>query len=156
MDISLPKLSGIEAARQIRKVAPNCKILFLSTYDSLEIVEAALDSAASGYVLKVDAGKELAKAVKAVFQGKRYVSGRLKKVTPADTGDTHAPDREVLGSPSVPGPTKKNGICKVGSGANRHGQRDTSIPRIARILRRSITSRGDLPGFSSHRSKSAI
>jgi DNA-binding NarL/FixJ family response regulator len=107
MDISLPKLSGIEAARQIRKVAPNCKILFLSTYDSLEIVEAALDSAASGYVLKVDAGKELAKAVKAVFQGKRYVSGRLKKVTPADTGDTHAPDREVLGSPSVPALLRK-------------------------------------------------
>jgi CheY-like chemotaxis protein len=102
MDISLPKLSGIEAARQIRKVSPNCKILFVSTYDSLEIVEAALDAGASGYVLKVDAGKELAKAVKAVFQGNRYVSGRLKEVTPADTEDTHAPDREVLAWPSAP------------------------------------------------------
>ena len=101
MDISLPKLSGIEAARQIRKVAPNSKILFVSTYDSLEIVEAALDTGASGYVVKVDAGKELAKAVKAVFQGKRYVSGRLKEVTPADTEDTQAPDREVLAWPSA-------------------------------------------------------
>ena len=101
MDISLPKLSGIEAARQIRKVAPNSKILFVSTYNSLEIVEAALDTGASGYVVKMDAGEELAKAVKAVFQGKRYVSGRLKEVTPADTEDTHAPDREVLAWPSA-------------------------------------------------------
>jgi len=107
MDISLPKLSGIEAARQIRKVAPNSKILFVSTYDSLEIVGAALDTGASGYVAKVDVGKELAEAVKAVFQGKRYVSGRLKEVTPADTEDTQAPDREVLAWPSAPALPRK-------------------------------------------------
>ena len=107
MDISLPKLSGIEAARQIRKVAPNSKILFVSTYDLLEIVEAALDTGASGYVAKVDAGEELAEAVKAVFQGQRYVSGGLKEVTPAHTEDTQASDREVLAWPSVPALPRK-------------------------------------------------
>jgi MEDS: MEthanogen/methylotroph, DcmR Sensory domain/Response regulator receiver domain len=105
MDINLPKLSGIEAARQIRKVTPNSKILFVSTDNSLEIVEAALDTGASGYVVKMDAGKELAKAVKAVFQGKRYVSGR--GVIPAGTEDTHAPDREVLAWPSAPALPRK-------------------------------------------------
>jgi DNA-binding NarL/FixJ family response regulator len=109
MDISLPKLSGIEAARQIRKVAPNSKILFVSTYNSLEMVEAALETGASGYVVKVDAGKELAGAVKAVFQGKRYVSGRLKEVTPADIEDAQSSDREVLAWPIGTSPTKRNG-----------------------------------------------
>jgi DNA-binding NarL/FixJ family response regulator len=73
LDISLPKLSGIEAARQIRKIAPSSKILFVSTYEDLDIVEAA-NTGASGYVVKVDAGKELARAMEAVFQGKRLVS----------------------------------------------------------------------------------
>jgi DNA-binding NarL/FixJ family response regulator len=93
LDIGLPKLSGIEAARQIRKIAPNSKILFVSTYASWEIAEGALDTGASGYVVKVDAGNELAKAVEAVFQGKRYISNRLKGCASADPEDTRAPDR---------------------------------------------------------------
>jgi DNA-binding NarL/FixJ family response regulator len=93
LDIGLPKLNGIEAARQIRKVAPNSKILFVSTYASWEIAEGALDTGASGYVIKADAGKELAKAVAAVFQGKRYISSSLKGCTSADAEATQAPDR---------------------------------------------------------------
>jgi DNA-binding NarL/FixJ family response regulator len=93
LDISLPKLNGIEAARQIRKVAPNSKILFVSTYASWEIAERALDTGASGYVVKGDAWNELAKAVEAVFQGKRYISSRLKGCTSADPEDTQASDR---------------------------------------------------------------
>jgi DNA-binding NarL/FixJ family response regulator len=85
LDINLPKLSGIETAAQIRRVAPNCKILFVSTYASWEIAEKALDTGASGYVIKVDAGKELAKAVEAAFQGKRYISTRLKGRLPSDS-----------------------------------------------------------------------
>jgi DNA-binding NarL/FixJ family response regulator len=59
MDVSPPKLNGIEAARQIRKVAPNSKILFVSTYTSSEIAEGALDTGASGYVVKLSNGTEL-------------------------------------------------------------------------------------------------
>ena len=91
LDIRLPKLSGIEAAKQIRRVAPNSKILFVSTYASWEIAEVALDTGASGYVVKLDAGNELPKAVEAVFQGKRYISSRLKGCTSADREDTQAP-----------------------------------------------------------------
>jgi DNA-binding NarL/FixJ family response regulator len=91
LDISVPKLSGIEAARQIRKVAPNSKILFVSTHASWEIAEGALDTGASGYVIKADARKELAKAVEAVFQGKRYISSRLKGRPAADPEDTQVP-----------------------------------------------------------------
>jgi DNA-binding NarL/FixJ family response regulator len=91
LDIGLPKLHGIGAARQIRKVAPNSKILFVSTYDELDIVGAALDTGASGYVFKSDAENELAKAVEAVFQGKRFVSSRLKGLTPADAEESTSP-----------------------------------------------------------------
>jgi DNA-binding NarL/FixJ family response regulator len=87
LDISLPKLSGIEAAKQIRKVAPNSKILFVSAYTSSEIAEGALDTGASGYIVKVDFPNELAKAMEAVVQGKRYISSSLKGYTSAAPED---------------------------------------------------------------------
>ena len=109
--ISLPKLSGIEAARQIRKVSPNSKILFGRAHASWEIAEGALDTGAGGYVIKVDVGKELAKAVVAVFEGKRYISRGLEGYTSADPGDTQAPDRlgdsEGFGWPSAPASLSK-------------------------------------------------
>jgi DNA-binding NarL/FixJ family response regulator len=105
LDISLPKVNGIEAARQIRKLTPNSAILFLSANDDLDIAREALNAGASGYVVKSDAGSELVSAVKAVFQGKRFVTSRLKGNISADAEDTQAPDRlgrnEVLASPSA-------------------------------------------------------
>jgi DNA-binding NarL/FixJ family response regulator len=77
LDIGLPKLDGIEAARQIRQIASDSKILFLSGFDSLQVVEEALSTGATGYVLKLDAVSELIGAVEAVLQGKRFVSSRL-------------------------------------------------------------------------------
>jgi DNA-binding NarL/FixJ family response regulator len=97
MDIGLPNLNGIEVARQIRRAAPSSKILFVSTYDDLDIVEGALNTGASGYVVKSDAGKELARAVEAVFQGERFVSSSLKGYEFTDTSVERAPHRhEVL------------------------------------------------------------
>ena len=93
LDIGLPQLNGIEAAKQIRKVSPNSRILFVSTYTSPEIAEGALDEGASGYVVKLDAGRELGNAVSAVVQGKRYISSSLKGCTSATPEDRQAPDR---------------------------------------------------------------
>src|SRR5215475_9205884 len=58
LDIGLPTLSGIEAARQIRVVSPNCKLLFVSQESSADIVRAALQTGAEGYVCKLDAARE--------------------------------------------------------------------------------------------------
>ncbi len=77
LDIGLPKLNGIEAARQIREVCPHSKILFVSENRSAEIVQAALSAGGSGYVVKSDAGSELLSALKAVLKGKRFISASL-------------------------------------------------------------------------------
>lgn len=74
LDISLPKLSGIETARQIRKLNPNCKIIFLTGHLHPEIVRAALEAGACGYVHKEDASDELLASLESVLVGKKYLS----------------------------------------------------------------------------------
>ena len=77
LDIGLPTLNGIEAARRIREVSPTSKILFVSENRSPDIAEEALSTGAGAYVVKSDAGSELLPAVKAVLEGKRFISASL-------------------------------------------------------------------------------
>lgn len=77
LDIGLPALNGIEAARQIRSVSPCSKILFVSQESSADIVQAALETGALGYVVKSDAGLELVAALGSVLRGETYVSKSL-------------------------------------------------------------------------------
>ena len=77
MDIGLPKLNGIEAARRILRSSPQSKILFVSQESSVEVVQAALDTGACGYLAKADAGSELLGAVDSVLRSCRFVSARL-------------------------------------------------------------------------------
>ena len=74
LDIGLPTLNGFEAARRIRKLAPDSKILFLSQESSADVVQEAFRVGALGYVLKAQAGTELLAAVDAVRQGRKFVS----------------------------------------------------------------------------------
>ena len=78
LDLGLPKLNGMEAARRIRELSPNSKILFLSQDSSTEIVEEALRLGAQGYLLKSEA-TELPLAVDAITRGTWFVSRRLKR-----------------------------------------------------------------------------
>jgi len=78
LDIGLPTLNGIEAARRIRDVAPNSRILFTTENRSWDIVQAALSTGATGYLVKSSAGRELLPAVDAVLRGKQFVSADLK------------------------------------------------------------------------------
>jgi DNA-binding NarL/FixJ family response regulator len=91
LDIGLPKLNGIEAARQIRRVSPSSKIVFLSENNDLDVVRAALSTGAHGYVRKTDAQSELLPAVDAVLRGKQYVSSSLKNCEFAGTSGEKPP-----------------------------------------------------------------
>jgi DNA-binding NarL/FixJ family response regulator len=78
MDIGLPALNGIEAARRILALDPDRRILFLSENQSWDVVEAALGvGGGPGYVLKSDAGRDLLPAMEAVVEGQRFISRSL-------------------------------------------------------------------------------
>jgi two-component system, NarL family, nitrate/nitrite response regulator NarL len=77
LDISLPKLNGLEAARQIRRVAPKSTILFLSGESDPDVVRNALSAGGLGYVLKPDAAQDLLTGIESVLLGRRFVSRKL-------------------------------------------------------------------------------
>jgi len=74
LDIGLPSLNGIEAARQIRKLVPESKIIYLTAETSAEV---ALSMGVEGYVLKISVDRDLLLAVEAVMSGNRFVSQHL-------------------------------------------------------------------------------
>ena len=88
LDIGLPKLNGLDAARRILEGCPRTKILFVSENRSRDIAETALRIGAGGYVVKAAAAIELLPAVEAVLKGKRFVSASL--TGPALTDDVLA------------------------------------------------------------------
>jgi len=80
MDIAMPELNGIEAARQILAVSPSIKIIILSMHYSTEHIYQALQAGAMGFVIKDAAGKELMQAVRAVYGGHRYLSEKVDEI----------------------------------------------------------------------------
>ena len=77
LDINLPGLNGFEVARQIRTVAPESKIVFLSEHRSPALVQEAISIGVHGYIVKSDVAHELSTAVQAVILDQRFVSERL-------------------------------------------------------------------------------
>jgi two-component system response regulator NreC len=80
VDIGMPDLDGIEVARQIREVVPDTKILVLTMHESDQMVRRALDAGARGYLLKSDLADCLTKAVKAVAEGKRFLTPKVSEI----------------------------------------------------------------------------
>ena len=76
LDIGLPSINGIEAARRIRKLSPNSKILFFTQNCSRDIAVGALRTGANGYLLKSDA-TDLACAVETVLRGEQFIRSRV-------------------------------------------------------------------------------
>jgi DNA-binding NarL/FixJ family response regulator len=106
LDIGLPTLNGIEAARRIRELSPKSKILFVSDNRSWDIVEEALRTGAGGYVVKSDAAGELLPAVNAVLGGKRFVSASLAGNDLTDPKDEQTADHNS-GAVVLPFPQQK-------------------------------------------------
>jgi len=96
IDIGLPTLNGLEAARRIRALSPRSKIIIVSQEKSADVLREAFRAGANGYVVKVDTGTELLNAVDAVlrggrFAGRRFVSLAMPEANspPTERSDCH-------------------------------------------------------------------
>ena len=79
LDISMPLLNGIDAARQIKKLSPSAKLIFLTMHTSPSYVTEAFHVGASGYLLKRSAPMELPLAIEAVLKGQQYLTPSITK-----------------------------------------------------------------------------
>ena len=77
LDIGLPRLNGIAAARQIREVAPQSKIIFVTQETSADIMKEAIGLGGMGYVVKTKVESELLKAIDLVLEGKQFIGSGL-------------------------------------------------------------------------------
>jgi DNA-binding NarL/FixJ family response regulator len=80
MDIGLPTMNGIEAAKRIKSEFPALKILFVSENRHPEVVQQALSEDVGGYVLKSDVARELVAAMQAVLEGRKFISSNLREI----------------------------------------------------------------------------
>ena len=88
LDIGLPRMNGIEASAKIRRAAPGVTILFLSQNADVDVLQAALNNGAKGYVFKMDAAQELWPAIKAVLSGNQFLSSGIKQRISVESGAT--------------------------------------------------------------------
>jgi DNA-binding NarL/FixJ family response regulator len=82
LDITMPVLNGIDAAREIRKHLPDVKLLFVTMHSSPTYLQAALEAGASGYAIKSSGRSEILAAVESVLAGNRYITPGLYKHGP--------------------------------------------------------------------------
>jgi len=107
LDISMPGLNGIDAARQIRKLVPGTRLVFLTMHADRDYVIEAFRAGGSGYLLKWSAQEEVSQAIRTVLRGRLYITSELphdlldlvSRRTRAGTraaGGLSAREREVL------------------------------------------------------------
>jgi DNA-binding NarL/FixJ family response regulator len=96
LDVAMPLLNGLDAARQLKRLMPEVKVIFLTVSEDPDLAAEAFRAGASGYLLKNSAASELVQAIQEVLQGRSYV-------TPLAAGGL------VGSSLPQPGPAKKAG-----------------------------------------------
>jgi DNA-binding NarL/FixJ family response regulator len=79
LDVSMPRLTGLQAAREIRAQAPDTLVLMLSMHDDEQYIFEALEAGAAGYVLKREADQDLVAAVHAVLRGEAFLTNAAER-----------------------------------------------------------------------------
>lgn len=80
MDIAMPRMNGIEAAKRIRKLLPKAKILILSMYSHEHYIHQLMEAGVSGYLLKDDSGRDIIKAIHAALKDETSLNPAISKV----------------------------------------------------------------------------
>jgi DNA-binding NarL/FixJ family response regulator len=87
LDVALPEMNGIEVARHVRRDLPAAAVLIVTMHDSDQIVQDAMDAGAKGLVLKAEAGRTLADAVRAIVSGREFFSERVRRAAGRESID---------------------------------------------------------------------
>jgi DNA-binding NarL/FixJ family response regulator len=107
LDVTMPRMNGFETAAAIREVSPDTAVLVLTMHESNQVVREVLRAGAKGYLLKSDAGRELAEAVQAIRQGRTYFTQRVtsmvvdefvgeRAAAPPETPNLSPREREIV------------------------------------------------------------
>jgi DNA-binding NarL/FixJ family response regulator len=159
LDISMPHLRGLEATREIKRLYPRVKVIFLTMHRTKEFLQQALKAGAEGFLLKEDADFELLRAIQTVMGGKKFISTLLStemadlalREQPADP-DPLSPREKTIVKLLVEGKTPKEiadllyiSVFTV----RRHREnimRKLNLKRLADLIRYAL-SRGITTGL---------
>ena len=114
LDIGMPNLNGLEAARQILASSPEVPILILTMLDSDQVVREVLRAGARGFLLKSDAGRDLVAAVEALQLRRTFFTTRVSQMVLDGFLDRESPDGQEEGSEK-----KQDGAATVLTGRER-------------------------------------
>jgi len=81
LDVTMPRMNGLEACRVLRRQAPQLEILFVTQHDSPQMMREAMDAGARGYVVKSNAARDLLAAVEAVSQHRVFTALNVREAT---------------------------------------------------------------------------
>lgn len=144
MDIGMRGMGGLAAAHRIAEASPATRVLILSQYDDEEYVIEALDEAqAAGYLLKTDAVSELLAAVRAVHEGRRYVS---PSVAPVILARLRRSDKTRLEKTPTLTRREREVLRLIGDGATAKeiASRLKISPKTAQVHRDNLKQKLDL------------
>lgn len=96
LDINMPLMDGIEAAKQIRLLKPDTRIIMLTTYNDNEIISELVHIGVSGYLLKNSDRSELVEAIRRVMNGRYYFSAEVEEIIMRGTVEQKEMDKVVL------------------------------------------------------------
>lgn len=159
MDITMPLLNGLDAARQIRKSCPATEVLMLSMHESEQLVRASLEAGARGYLLKTDTARLLVIAIESLLQHKPFFTGTVSErvllgfLNPGETSESgvreerlSSREREIV-QLLVEGRTNKEVATALGISAKTVDAHRTNIMRkleihsIAELVRYAVRNK---------------
>ncbi len=145
MDITMPLLNGLEAARQIRQSCPATEVLMLSMHESEQLVRASLEAGARGYLLKTDTARLLVIAIESLLQHKPFFTGTVSErvllgfLNPGESTDPVGRDERLSGRERevvqllVEGMTNKEAATALGISPKTVDAHRTNIMRKLEI-----------------------
>ena len=95
LDITMPILDGIEVLKYFKKNKIHQKVIILSSYDDIKIVQEMLKLGCNGYITKNNAGEHIIQAIKAVAKGEQYYSNDIQKILLKSLSGQKVPDGEI-------------------------------------------------------------